>query len=109
LFTLSVGNKYTVYPQVTRKEAKMLVVHINAIQVYFERITALRDNPFVNILINVPFDTSVTNIPLKTTTITIKPICVIFLKNCVQESNVLGSGITIDTPSGIKVSIIYGV
>jgi hypothetical protein len=106
---LSSGNRKTVYPHVKKKHAVILAVQMISMPVYFERMTVDLDNPFVSMFISVPFDSSVDNMPLKTITITKNPICVTFLKNCVHESNAVGSASVMDIPSGISCARTSGM
>jgi len=71
---------------VSPKHREILIVHTETMQVYFERMTAVLDNPFVSKLIRVPFDSSDDKTPLNKITITKSPIWVAFLKNCAQAS-----------------------
>lgn len=87
----------------------MLSVQMAAIAAYLAKITARRESPLVKRLINVPLATSLGSDPLKTSMVTIKPICWIFLKNWLQESREEGSGMVMLIPSGISFGISSGV
>jgi hypothetical protein len=72
-------------------------------------MTAVLDNPFVIILMSVPLDNSEDKTLLNMITITLSPICVAFLKNCVQASKAVASGKIIVMLSSIRLPSISGI
>ena len=110
--TSSLGNKYMVYPKLTKKDKSKLIVQSNAAQDNFERMTALLGIPFVSRITSVPFDSSELTVPLNIIASVIRPSCVTFVKNCTHESMAVGSGTVIlnseaneDNNSGVSLAI----